>query len=112
MIFQVPTSSLRNGRHRAVPAYYPALIAPPSPVHNRPLPVDGSDAGGIGFSALPVRISGTPPREEIVEDHHADSRKVELTLFDDYSTIIVWRTQPIFPSSRPPASARASVRWA
>jgi len=29
--------------------------------------VDGFDADGIGFSALPVRISGTPPREEIVE---------------------------------------------
>ena len=35
-----------------------------SPVHNSPLQVDGSDADGIGFSALPVRISGTPPVEE------------------------------------------------
>src|SRR5207248_10006566 len=78
-------------------------MATASPVHNSPLQVDGSDAGGIGFSALPVRISGTPPREEIVEDHHTDSREVKLTLFDEYSTIIVWRTQPIFPSSRPRA---------
>ncbi len=35
-----------------------------SPVHNSPLQVDGSDADGIGFSALPVRKSGTPPSQK------------------------------------------------
>src|SRR5207302_2012457 len=44
-------------RHLAV------LVAPP--VHNRPLPVDRSDADGIGISALPVHESGTPPVPKI-----------------------------------------------
>jgi hypothetical protein len=36
-----------------------------APVHNRPLQVDGSDAGRIGVFALTVRKSGTPPRKKI-----------------------------------------------
>src|SRR5260370_399101 len=46
-------------RRRAPPR--PLMAAP---VHNRPLEVDGSDADGIGFSALPVRESGTPPSKK------------------------------------------------
>ena len=30
------------------------------PVQNRPTLLDGSDAGGIGISALSVQVSGTP----------------------------------------------------
>jgi len=36
------------------------------PVHNSPLEVDGSDAGGIGFSARPVRKSAAPSVETIM----------------------------------------------
>ena len=40
------------------------------PVQNSPLQVDESDAGEVGFSALSVRKSGTPPfdkQESVVQ---------------------------------------------
>src|SRR5713226_5289478 len=48
-------------RHLAV------LVAagPAPPVHNGLLPVDRSDADGIGISALSVHESGTPPSQKI-----------------------------------------------
>jgi hypothetical protein len=54
-----------NGRKPAAQGFSAGELAKALAVHNRPLAVDGSDADAIGFSALSVRESATPPSQHI-----------------------------------------------
>src|SRR5437879_1112143 len=62
-ILVIRSSPARGGRPEHLRRASRTRGVPP-PVQNRPTPVDGLDADGIGFSSLPVRISGTPPSQK------------------------------------------------
>src|SRR5258708_11922949 len=59
-----------------------------APVHNRPLPVDGSDADEIGFSAPSVHKSGTPPVDKNHRGQLSELRDTEHTRLRSSKTLL------------------------
>ena len=58
-------SALAISRMKTAATWRCCLRPGPPPVYNGLLPVDRSDADGIGISALSVYESGTPPSKKI-----------------------------------------------